>query len=81
MCEDGAVLFTNHYKCMQYNTDSTDSPHCLPLLLSIHVIIIIIIIFFLFHFFSRPVRWIKLTHVSFSAYVEIAHRISYRTGK
>jgi len=61
------------------NIDSTDSPDCLPILLSIPVFYFLF--FFGFFHFSvvGSVRQIKLTCVSFRAHVETASRVVFVT--
>jgi len=56
------VAFLNFFRASQ----PTDSPDCLPILLSISLFYFLVV---------GSVRWIKLTHVSFWLHVKIESRI------
>ena len=60
-------------------TDHMDSPDCFTVI-SEHICFLLLVFFLFLHFLVVGcVRWIKLTHVGFRAYVKIASRIvSYR---
>ena len=58
-----------------FRTDSTDSPDCLPILLSISVFTFLVFLFVLYFLVVGSLLYINLTHVGFRAHVKIASRV------